>query len=307
MSFTSTVKDEISSLELTKAESVAELSGFLRSSTLNKELELLTENAKIAKRIYLLLKTFYGVELEIVQKKVANFTRKKTYNVVVKEGMTKLLRELSVLDDNGNYIESPGEYIIGSDEEIRAYLRGTFLSKGRINDPKTSQYHLEFVYDNKYEAVVVQRLLNGYDLNSKIIIRDLKYMVYIKESEKISDFLKVIRAFKAVLYYENIRAYKEQKNNTNRLNNCEQANVDKVVETGLEQIKDIELIQEILGLEMLADKLREACEYRLKYPDSSLTELSNIISLETGKKLTKSGLNHRFRKIREIANELSKK
>ncbi len=307
MSFTSVVKDEISSLELTKAESIAELSGFLRSTTFDKELELVTENAKIAKRIYLLLKTFYGVELEIVQKRVANFTRKKTYNVIVKEGKDKILKNLSVLDDKNNYIESPKEYIIGSDEEIRAYLRGTFLSKGRINDPKTSQYHLEFVYDNKYEAVVVQRLLNGYDLNSKIIIRDSKYMVYIKESERISDFLKVIRAFKAVLYYENIRAYKEQKNNTNRLNNCEQANTDKVIETSLKQIKDIELIQEVLGLEMLDEKLKEVCEYRLKYPDSSLTELSNIISLETGNKITKSGLNHRFRKIKEIANNLTKK
>ena len=113
---------------------------------------------------------------------------------------------------------------------MKSYLRGTFLARGSVNDPKTS-YHLELLYDNKYEAVFVQRLLNQFDMNSKIIIRDTKYMVYIKEAEKISDFLKIISAYKSVLYYENIRIYKEQKNNTNRLNNCEQANIDKVIDS----------------------------------------------------------------------------
>ena len=144
-------------------------------------------------------------------------------------------------------------------------------------------------------------------MNSKIIIRDTKYMVYIKEAEKISDFLKIINAFQAVLYYENIRIYKEQKNNTNRLNNCEQANMDKIIETCNNQLKDIDLIEEVMGLDLLDDKAKEACLYRRKYPETSLSELSKIISLETNSNITKSGLNHRFRKIKEIANKLKKK
>ena len=131
-------------------------------------------------------------------------------------------------------------------------------------------------------------------------------MVYIKEAEKISDFLKVIGAFKSVLYFEDTRIKKEYINKTNRLNNCEQANMDKVVMTASNQIKEIEYIDKVIGLKILDDKLIETCNYRIKYPEASLEELSKIISLETNKKVTKSGLNHRFRKIKEIYENLKK-
>mgnify|MGYP003302759488 FL=1 len=201
-------------------------------------------------------------------------------------------------------MDAPKEYIIGSEEEMKAYIRGAFLAKGSVNDPKTSQYHLEFLFDKKYESVFVQRLLNHFNLNSKIILRDTKYMVYLKESEKIGDFLKLIKAYKSVLYYEDVRVLREQKNITNRLNNCEQANVDKIIATCNNQLKDIEDIENIIGIGILDEKLQQVAEYRKKYPESSLTELSEIMSLETQSSITKSGLNHRFRKIKEIATRL---
>ena len=132
-------------------------------------------------------------------------------------------------------------------------------------------------------------------------------MVYLKDSDDISDFLKIIGAYNAVMYYENIRAIKEKKNITNRLNNCEQANTDKVIVSSNEQLKDIQLIKEKIGIDFLDDRLREVIQYRIKYPESSLNELSEIISLETNKKITKSGLNHRFRKIKELANKIREK
>ena len=131
-------------------------------------------------------------------------------------------------------------------------------------------------------------------------------MVYIKEAEKISDFLKILGAVKSVLYYEDVRITKEQKNITNRLNNCEQANMDKVIMTADAQIKQINYIDSILGIDMLDDKLIETCNYRIKYQEASLEELSRIISIETGKDVTKSGLNHRFRKLKEIYERLKK-
>lgn len=309
MSFTTTVKNEILNIESSNTEKIAELSGFVRSNIkLNNDIiELTTENAKVAKRIYLLFKSLYGIDVLIEQKKIANFSRKKVFLISISNKVDEILSDLSVMDSDKNFIDNPKEYIVDSIEDKKAYLRGTFLSKGSINDPKTSQYHLEFGFDNKHEAVFVQRLLNEFDMNSKIIIRDTKYMVYIKEAEKISDFLKIINAFQAVLYYENIRIYKEQKNNTNRLNNCEQANMDKIIETCNNQLKDIDLIEEVMGLDLLDDKAKEACLYRRKYPETSLSELSKIISLETNSNITKSGLNHRFRKIKEIANKLKKK
>lgn len=309
MSFTTNVKNEVCLLELSMLENIAELSGFVRGSCkyVTDKIELSTENAKVAKRLYTLIRDIYGVEVFLEQRKMANFSNKKLYFIVVSSKVVQILTDLSLIDENMNVIDSPKEYIIGSIEEMKAYLRGTFLAKGSINDPKTSQYHLEFLYDNKHEAVFVQRMLNQFDMNSKIIIRDTKYMVYIKEAEKISDFLKIISASRAVLYYENVRIHKEQKNKTNRLNNCEQANIDKIIATANCHIKQIELIDSVIGLEFLDDKLRETCSYRLKYPEVSLNELSEIMSIETGKSVSKSGLNHRFRKIKEIYDKLDKK
>ena len=306
MSFTSEIKNETSMLNLTQSEKIAELSAFIRSNgkIIDDYIELYTENIKIAKRMFSFIKDLYNVNCEIENRSNQLFTKKNIYYVYIKEKKQMILEDLSIIDQNGNYLETVSEYIVGSLDEIKAYIRGSFYARGSINDPKTSQYHLEFLYDNKFEAVFIQRLLNEFELNAKILMREKKYMVYIKDSDDISDFLKLIGASQGVMYYENIRALKEQKNITNRLNNCEQANTDKILMSSNEQIKDINLIVEKLGEEFLDEKLLEAANYRCKYPESSLLELSEIMSMETGKNITKSGLNHRFRKIKEIASRL---
>jgi len=306
MSFTGQIKDELSKLEMTKSENIAELSAFVRTNAkyTNQYIELSTENSNIVKKIYQYFKDIYSISTEIVVKKNNTFNRNNIYIIELKEKVKEILTDLSVIDMSGNYLEMPKDYIVDSQDEIKAYLRGVFLSRGSVNDPKTSRYHLEILLDQKYESVFVQRLLNQFSLNSKILMRDNKYMVYIKDSEKISDFLKLIQASNAVLYYENIRILREQKNMTNRLNNCEQANIDKVILTCNNQIRDINIIDEELGIDFLDEKIKEACIYRLKYPETSLLELSEIISLETGKTITKSGLNHRFRKIKEISEKI---
>ena len=304
MSFTSEIKNETSMLNLTQSEKIAELSAFIRSNgkIFDDYIELYTENIKIAKRMFSFIKDLYNVNCEIENRSNQLFTKKNIYYVYIKEKKQMILEDLSIIDQNGNYLETVSEYIVGSLDEIKAYIRGSFYARGSINDPKTSQYHLEFLYDNKFEAVFIQRLLNEFELNAKILMREKKYMVYIKDSDDISDFLKLIGASQGVMYYENIRALKEQKNITNRLNNCEQANTDKILMSSNEQIKDINLIVEKLGEEFLDEKLLEAANYRCKYPESSLLELSEIMSMETGKNITKSGLNHR--KIKEIASRL---
>jgi DNA-binding protein WhiA len=306
MSFTGKIKDELSKLEMTKSENIAELSAFVRTNAKYNDnyIELSTENSNIVKKIYKYFKDIYSISTEIVTKKSNTFNRNNIYVIEIQEMVKEILNDLSVIDTSGDYLEMPKDYIVDSQDEVKAYLRGVFLSRGSVNDPKTSRYHLEILLDQKYEAVFVQRLLNQFSLNSKILMRDNKYMVYIKDSEKISDFLKLIQASNAVLYYEDIKILREQKNMTNRLNNCEQANIDKVILTCNNQIRDINVISAELGIDFLDDKTKEACVYRLKYPETSLLELSEIISLETGKTITKSGLNHRFRKIKEIAEKI---
>lgn len=306
MSFTEKVKNEITDIKLTKSEEIAELSSFIRTNGkfFDEYVEIYTENIKVAKRIFCLVKNIYNVDSEIITKKSQIFDKKNVYFVKLAEKKSFILEDLSVFDKDGNYINIVNQYIIGSLDEIKSYIRGAFLAKGSINDPQTSQYHLEFLFDKKDESVMVQELLNRFDLNAKILLREKKYMIYIKDSDDISDFLKIIGAYQAVMYYENVRAMKEQKNITNRLNNCEQANIDKVLISSNEQIKDIELIFEKLGKDFLDEKLLVVAEYRIKYPETSLLELSEIISIETNKNITKSGLNHRFRKIKAIAERL---
>ena len=283
MSFTTNIKDEISKIEGTKSESIAELSGFVRNNGVinNNILTLTTENKVTAKRISDFLKNLYEVNMKTEIVNNLNFSKKKLYQI------------------------SPPSYIVGANEEIRSYLRGVFLCIGSVNDPKTSQYHMELLISKPKEAVFIQKLLNIFELNAKMLTRDKGYMVYLKEAEKISDYLKILKANQAVLYFENIRIYHEEKNKANRLNNCEQANIDKIFASANQQLKQIEIIKENLGVSLLDDKTKEALEYRERYPEASLKELSEIISLETGKKITKSGLNHRFRKIKEMSERLS--
>lgn len=308
MSFTTTIKDEISKLEVTRSEYIAELSGFVRNnaSIENNILYLTTENTSIAKRLLKLFKEIYDIKLNIETTKNINLSKKTLYLISIKNKVNFILKDLNYYDEENNYLEKPNEYLTDNIDEIKSYIRGVFLSQGSVNDPKTSRYHLELLIDKPNEAVFVQKLVNTFDMNAKLLNRDKGYMVYLKEAEKISDFLKIIQAYRAVMYYENIRIYRDNKNKTNRLNNCEQANTDKIIETALNQVKDIELLKENIGLELLDDKIKEACIYRLKYPEASLLELSKIISLETEKKITKSGLNHRFRKIKEMAQKFKK-
>lgn len=296
MSFTSTVKNEVSKLEINNIEKIAELNAILANNAILEDniIKITTENASVSRRIFNLIKDLYHVIPNIIVRRSLNFNKKYLYILHIKNKNIDISNKI------------PEDYIIDDDESVRAYLRGVFLMSGSINDPKTSRYHLEFLVNDEKYAYFINDLLNKYNLNSKVLKRETKYMIYIKEAEKISDFLRIINAYNAVMYYEDIRIYRDHKNMTNRLNNCEQANVDKVIETASKQIKDIELINQV-GLDLLDEKEQIVALYRLKYKDVSLLELSEIISMETGKKITKSGIYHRFKKISELADKLKEK
>ena len=303
MSFTTRIKNEISAVYDNTSASHAELSAILRNSydLENKNLEILTENSTVCKHIYTLFKELYNINVK-TEFKNTKFSKNRLYNIIISDKLDLILKDLEVLDDNNNYKDIPN--LIESEDEKRSYLKGIFIRSGSVNDPKTSMYHLEFSINYFSEANFISNLLNEFYLNSRVTKRDKGYMVYIKEAEKIGDFLRIINASNGVLYYEDIRIYRDHKNMTNRLNNCEQANLEKSIISATKQIEDINLIKHMIGFESLDDKLIEIINYRLKYPESSLQELSEIITIETGKLITKSGLNHRIRKIKEIANKL---
>ena len=301
MSFTSIVKNELSKLEIDKIEAITELSAILRNNAvIDKNIKISTENASVARHIFKLFKDLYDISFKITVRQGYNYNKNYIYILETNKNMD-IIKDLDLNDI------VPSDYIVGDDTLKRAYIRGLFIASGSINDPKKSRYHLEIIVDNLEYANYINDLLNSYYLNSKVIRRDNRFMIYIKEAEKIGDFLRMIGAINALLYYEDIRIYRDHKNMTNRINNCEQANVDKIIMTASNQVNDIELIREKAGLELLDDKCQLAALYRLKYQEVSLTELSEIMTVETGNSITKSGLHHRFNKIKMLANRLREK
>ena len=308
MSYTVSIKEEIVAIKSSNSELIAELSGYIRNNGIitNKKLTMTTENKAVVDHLVDSLRNIYNVNSKVEIIENLNFSKKDLYQITIDDNLSKVLEKLGVWDNNGKYLSNVPDYIVGGNEEIRAYLRGVFESVGSINDPKTSRYHMELLINKSREAVFVQKLLNIFELNAKILSRDKGYMIYIKEAEKISDFIKILGANKAVLYFEDIRVYRDKKNKTNRLNNCEQANMDKIIQTATEQLKDIQTIEDNDGLMLLDDKARATLEYRKKYPEASLKELAEIISLETNKPITKSGLNHRLKKIKDLADRFNK-
>ena len=307
MTFSTIIKNELSKLEYTKLEAISELSAIVRnSSDIYPYIKVITENNAIARRIYKMFQDLYDITPIITVRQRYSFNKGINYILEIKKKTKEILKDLSIIDVNNNLC-IPKTYIVNDEELLRAYLRGLFIVCGSINDPKTSRYHLEFIINDKEYANYISNLLNSFKLNSKVIKREKKYMVYIKEAEKISDYLRIIKAYNAVMYFEDIRIYRDHVNMTNRLNNCEQANIDKIFLTSSRQIKDIEKLEKYDIIDLLDDKLKEVIKYRLKYREVSLQELSDIMTRETGVKITKSGLNHRFRKIREIITNIENK
>lgn len=302
------VRDEVSKVDGTRTEKLAELSAIVKNTgEFNSGIRITIENNCVARLIFKLFKEVYDINVGITVRRRYGFNNNLIYMLIVNNKCDEILKDLSIIDNDGNILKYPREYLISDSDDLRAYLRGLFMSCGSVNDPKTSRYHLEFVVEGLEYANFISDSLNNFNLNSKVIRREKNYMVYVKEAEKISDFLRLIKSYNGVMYFEDIRIYRDHKNMTNRLNNCEQANIDKIFMTASKQIKDIEKLESYDMLDVIDNKLKEVIEYRLKYPESSLGELANIMSNELGYNITKSGLNHRFRKIRDIVLKIEGK
>ena len=300
MSFTTSMKEEITKKEINQIEALNELSSFFRfSGQIKKDRIVLTiENASVARRIYKDIKSNFVVNVKITVRIQKRFRVKQIYILEVYEQTDKILEALNI-QHNGKTI-LPSDNFLDTEEEKIAYLKGAFLASGSINNPSTSGYHLEFSSSLKKDGIYISNLLKEFNINSKVIKRNNKYMTYIKSSEMISDLIKMFGAINSLFYFEDIRIYRDHKNMVNRLNNCEIANQEKILKTGLKQLEDIKYIvdNDLLGL--LDENIREAIKYREAYPEVSLSELADIISKETGHSIGKSGINHYFIKIKKL-------
>ncbi|RDI41060.1 DNA-binding protein WhiA [Falsibacillus pallidus] len=307
MSFASETKKELTNIEVKDCCAKAELSALIRmngSLSFSNRLLVLniqTENAAIARRIYILIKKNYEVTVELLVRKKMRLKKNNVYIVRIKDGAKEILEDLKILGEGFSFVHDISPDLIKKKCCKRSYLRGAFLAGGSVNNPETSSYHLEIfsLYSEHNDSL--SELMNSFGLNSKTLERKKGFITYLKEAEKITEFLNIVGAHNALLRFEDVRIVRDMRNSVNRLVNCETANLNKTIGAALRQVENIQFIDRTVGLQILPDKLREIAELRVNYQDVTLKELGEMVS---GGTISKSGINHRLRKIDEIAEKL---
>lgn len=315
MSFSQTAKNEICRIpDEENCCRMAELSALIKTSgTINLNgqhnigFRITTESPAIARRIYSLIKSSFNVQPEVMVKKNNQLKKNNIFlvNVSHDKGAMNILRACGIMNsaERGiSIIYGIKKSLVSNECCRRAYVRGAFLGGGSVTNPEKT-YHLEFVTHIEEHAEDLSALINTYGLNSKVINRKNSYVVYLKEGEQIVDLLNIIGAHSSLLDLENVRIYKEMRNNVNRLVNCETANLNKTVNAAVRQVECIKFIKRTTGLKKLPPNLRQIAEARLNNPDASLKELGEMFDPPIGK----SGVNHRLRKLEQFAEELREK
>ncbi len=313
LSFSSTVKNELCRLEcMDQCCQFSELAAALClngtvSITANSEpvIKITTENAAFARKIYSSIKRLCDISPEVTIRKSRKLKKHVSYMLFITPAMgsSELLRHTGA-----TYVQSAGEQpmelVIADRGQFKhqccrkAFLRGAFLAGGSISDPEKT-YHLELTSRTQVLAQELCRLLGMFRLKARIIRRKGSYVTYLKEGENIVDFLNIVGAHTALMELENVRILKGMRNTVNRIVNCETANLEKTVNASMRQVENIRYIAKKIGFDKLPDNLRDIAEIRLEYSDSNLVELGQLLSPPLGK----SGVNHRLRKLDEIAEK----
>lgn len=300
MSFSNDVKNELSRIETNDpCCDKAELLGLLRMSGAiiirgsNVGIHFSTENAALARRVLQLLKSNYQVQTEVVITRSRRLKKNNRYQVRVIPApqVSKALTELQLLSVESD-LKNP---LLNNHCCKRTFLRGAFLGGGSISRP-SSDYHLEMVTGNEDFAHSIIKVMHSFSLKAKLTDRKNDFIVYLKDGESITKFLSVIGAHNSMMDFENVRIVKEMRNNVNRVVNCETANLNKVVKAAVRQINCIKYIEQHLGFNQLPQALQDTARLRLEYPDASLNEL-----VEYSGGIGKSGINHRLKKLQEMA------
>lgn len=307
-SYASDVKKELTSLEVHPEHAKAELAAFLRmNGVLNLHdhqfsLDITTENPAIARRVFTLIKVAFGVEPLLIVSRKMKLKKNNQYLVRLQQKVNDILEALQIWNPEKGLITRVPERIMNSHEGAMSYLRGAFLAGGSVNNPETSRYHLEIysTYEDHNEDLA--KLMNKYFyLNAKTTKRRSGYIVYLKEAEKIGDFLHIVGALNAMLSFEDLRIMRDMRNSVNRLVNCDTANLKKTATAAAKQVEDIQLIDEKKGIDSLPEKLQNLARFRLTHPELSLKEVAEQVP---DGPISKSGVNHRFKRLHEIADNL---
>ena len=311
MSFSSEVKEELAKqigkgrhCKIAELAAIFAFNGKIEKKDGKAVLEITTENAALARKCFTLIKKTFNISTDIQKKDGSGVNHSHVY-VISTNQEDEVDKILTALKMKGMLLEfSPDRELVNGllVQNIcckRAFVRGAFLSAGSMSDPGKA-YHFEIVCSALKKAEQLQEMIHDFDIDAKIVARKKNYVVYIKEGAQIVDMLNIMEAHVALMNLENVRILKEMRNSVNRKVNCETANINKTVNAAVKQIEDIRFIEEKIGLMKLPVSLREMAEVRLEHPEAPLKELGTYLQPPVGK----SGVNHRLRKLGELAEKL---
>lgn len=312
MSFSKEVKEELSKLipsgkhcQIAEISAIVSLCGKVSiSETGRPELKVVTENLTVARKYFMLIKDAFQGEVSIESKQGSSAKKNHVYTLLIKkeELNLRILQAIKMIDSKGNILPVEGivnPRIIQNTCCKRAFVRGAFLACGSMSDPEKT-YHFEIIMTSDKKAEQIKETIRFFDIDAKVVIRKKYYVVYVKDGSQIVDVLNVMEAHKALMDLENVRILKEMRNSVNRKVNCETANINKTVAAASKQLDDILYIEQTVGFSELTPGLEEIARLRIEQPDASLKELGDMLSKPIGK----SGVNHRLRKLSEIAEQL---
>lgn len=304
MSFATEVKSELLQIDTEKYCCMrAQLSAILRmnGNFIIRQgalgLNFITENAALARQVLKLIKKQFPVNTEVLVTRSPKLKKNNRYQIKILPAfeVNDLVERLRLQPTDDGHLE---HNFLSRPCCRRAFLRGAFLASGSLNKPE-SDYHLEIVSSNENFANTILRLMKYFDLPAKITDRKNEFIVYLKEGDAVIGFLSVVGAHDALMRFENVRIVKQLRNQANRLTNCETANIDKTIQAAFRQVAAIKFLQKTAAFESLPYKLKDIATLRLEHPDSNLTELTELHG-----SLSKSGLNHRLKKLETLAVEL---
>lgn len=311
MSFSGNVKEELSehwsSARHCQIAELAAMLGLCGSIIINSRdeysVKVHTENKAVARKVFTLIQKTFNIESDISIRR--NIQKQSvSYSVVVKQHQDALrvLQAVKLIDerlDGFEEVRIVNPIVVQQTCCKRAFIRGAFLAAGSMSDPKKA-YHFEIVCAAEPMAEQIRELMCSFSMDAKIVQRKKSYVVYLKEGSQIVDMLNIMEAHVSLMELENVRILKEMRNTVNRKVNCETANLNKTVSAAVKQMEDITYLRDTIGLEKLSEGLEEVALARLSHPDASLKELGALLSPPVGK----SGVNHRLRKLGDLAEKV---
>ena len=314
MSFSGQVKEELSRhihksrhCQIAEIAAVLGFAGKLEEAGGESVLRVYTENLPLARKYFILMKKTFQVTCRIAVRQNIYLHKSRTFVISLfgEEEIRRVLQAVKWRNEKNEDIrtrELVHRLLVQKSCCRRAFIRGAFLSAGSMSDPEKS-YHFEIVCAGEEKARQLMDLINSFDMDAKVVMRKKRYVVYLKEGAQIVDMLNIMEAHISLLNLENVRIIKEMRNSVNRQVNCETANINKTVSAAVKQLEDINYIKNTRGLDSLPENLREVALVRLQYPQAPLKELGTYLEPAVGK----SGVNHRLRRLGEMAEEMRQK